>query len=100
MSTLLAEYRNRRAAHGRHVCQYCFRLIAAGEHYIDQRCVQDGSAYTFRAHKDCDSAYWAWKRYDDPDDYYPLVDVTDGHLPPCPRSWPDRHGPCSCRVQR
>lgn len=93
--TLLAEYRNRRAAHGRHVCGLCRRPIAAGERYIDQRVAYDGRACTFRSHHACDSAYWTWIDAWD-DEGYALVDLTGGHLPPCPRAWADQIGPCLC----
>ena len=99
MSTLLAEYPNRKAAHGRHVCGYCYRRIAAGERYVDQRLTDNGTAWTWRAHQACHSAYWTWDI--DPDDSaYPLVEVSEGHLPPCPLAWSNRLGPCSCGVAR
>ena len=95
MPTLLAEYRNRRAAHGLHRCNLCGRKIAKREHYLDQRIADDGRVYTFRAHLACDAAWWSW----DPDAELPgmLQDLTEGHLPPCRRAWADeQHEPCTC----
>lgn len=56
MTTLLAEY-TRRAAHGKHRCQLCGELIEVATMYLDQRCVNDGSAYTFRCHTSCNARY-------------------------------------------
>lgn len=57
MTVLLTEH-IRRAAHDKHRCRLCHELIARGEGYLDQRCVNDGSAYTFRCHTDCNTRYW------------------------------------------
>lgn len=98
--TVLSE--NRRIAARDHQCGYCFRPITKGERYLDQRCAGDGSAWTWRAHLDCQSAFWSWDV--DPDDSgYPLADMSDGHLPPCRWAWAKTHElpaseapPCLC----
>lgn len=84
----------RRAAHGKHVCRFCRRLIAAGERYNDDRLAEDGSAYTFRSHVDCLDAWSSW----DPDEYdTDLRAISDGHLPPCPLAWDtDGSQDCAC----
>lgn len=92
--TVLSEHR-RKAAHGRHVCGYCYKRIGVGERYLDQRCAGDGTAWTWRAHTDCHSAYWSWD-IDADDSAYPLIDITEGHLPPCRLAWNGGVGPCSC----
>lgn len=99
MTTVLAEYPNRRAAHGQHVCGICRKRIAAGERYIDQRVAADGTVYTFRCHRACNSAYWSWI---DPwdDEGYTIQDLSSGHVPPCSLAWAERLGPCSCGVER
>lgn len=86
---------NRKAAHGKHHCGLCRRLIAAGEVYEDQRCADSGTVYTFRSHLMCVSAYRSW----DPDDgeTWDLGELSNGHLPPCPQAWSDGEEPCSCR---
>lgn len=57
MTTLLS-CKRRRAAHGRHLCGICRELIPVGWVYLDQRCAEDGTAWTFRCHIDCDIRYW------------------------------------------
>ena len=97
MSTLLAVH-HRRAAHDRHQCGLCFRPIAKGELYEDQRCANDGRAFAFRSHLSCVSAYHSWSP--DYDEYWLLADLTSGHLPPCLLAWAsDLPHPCSCEAQ-
>ena len=98
----------RRAAHSKHVCRFCGRRIAAREEYNDDRLTEGGSAYTFRSHLDCFDAWCSWGPDEDDID---LLDITEGHLPPCPLAWappgyrsawwprdapPDTRGACTC----
>ena len=53
MSVTLVTERVRRAAHGRHVCGWCHKNIAARERYRDQRCAGDGTMWTWREHLAC-----------------------------------------------
>ena len=81
MSTLLAHH-ERRAAHGRHVCRECRRLIAAREIYLDQRVAGDGTVWTYRAHLRC------WRiviaQTDDIEDWFgDINDLLDGHTIEC-----------------
>jgi len=95
MNTLLSETR-RHAAHGQHRCRVCLRPIAARELYLDQRIAGDGTAWTFRMHLTCSDAISAWGP-DDGDSWF-ITDYSDGHLPPCPRAWPNREAePCACK---
>lgn len=52
MSTVVS-LRARRAAHGRHVCVWCRRRIAALEVYVDMRVAEGGSMRTQRQHERC-----------------------------------------------
>ena len=92
MTTLLTSS-IRRAAHGRHICELCFRRITQGEKYEDARCCGDGTAWTFRSHLSCASAYASWEPYEEG---YTLADLSDGHLPPCPMAWHKSDEPCTC----
>ena len=95
MTTLL-NHTERKAAH-EHVCRLCHRKIAQGETYADQRLAGEGTAWTWRAHSACHSAYWSWNI--DPEDHYDLSDWTGGHLPPCGLAWARRGPyvpPCEC----
>jgi hypothetical protein len=85
MTTLLAEY-DRKASHGLHVCAFCRRKIKAGSQYLDQRLADGGSAWTFRAHHACNSAYWSWVDHDE-EELMDLREFTEGHLPPCWHAW-------------
>ena len=57
MPVLLAEH-IRKAAHDRHRCQLCGERIERGVAYLDQRCADDGTAWTFRCHTTCNARYW------------------------------------------
>lgn len=57
MTTLLAEH-VRRAAHDKHRCELCHEPILRRSKYLDQRCAEDGRAWTFRCHVDCNVRYW------------------------------------------
>lgn len=100
MTTLLA-HNERKAAHDKHPCNYCHKRIGRGELYLDQRLSGEGTAWTWRAHLDCHSAYWSWAP--EQDEQYELSDLSDGHMPPCPLAW-DRRGPyappCECGRQQ
>lgn len=52
MTTVLTEH-IRRAAHGKHRCGWCGWCIVAGERYRDQRCADNGTAWTWREHLTC-----------------------------------------------
>lgn len=52
MIAVLSE-RVRRAAHGRHRCGLCREPIAARSEYVDRRCADDGTAWTWREHIVC-----------------------------------------------
>ena len=94
MTTLLSEHR-RRAAHGLHRCCLCLRAIVRGDRYLDQRCAGEGTAWTNRSHLGCSDAYWSWGP--DPDDMVDLVDLSDGHLPPCPFAWATAEDGATCQ---
>lgn len=97
MSATVLSVKNRRAAHGKHVCCLCRRRIAAREVYEDMRCAESGTAYTLRSHLACVSAYRSWDP--DYDEGIALVDLSDGHLPPCPQAWAGHeHETCTCEV--
>jgi len=68
-----------------HRCNLCMETIEAGTSYLNQRCADGATAWTFKAHHDCNSAYWSWGV--DGDDVFDLTDLTDGHLPPCWHAW-------------
>ena len=88
--------RNRRAAHGKHVCVLCLRRIAKDEVYEDQRCADYGTAYTVRSHLACVAAYSSWKP--DWEECLLLSELSDGHLPPCPFAWSavEQGAICTC----
>lgn len=102
MTTLLNE--TSPTARKVHRCDLCQRPIEAGTSYLNQRCADYGTAWTFKAHHNCNSAYWSWDV--DQDDVIDLTDLTDGHLPPCWHSWNHDHSwqerfigppaPCTC----
>lgn len=98
MSCTVLSHTHRKAAHGLHTCGYCYQKIAKGEKYLDQRCADSGTAWTFRAHIDCHDAYWTWD--DDDDGSHQLIDMTNGHLPPCPLAWATAEpgSTCACEV--
>ena len=83
MITLLNE--SEPIARKSHHCQHCSRPIEPGTRYLSQRCAEDGTAWTFKAHLDCDSAYWSWGCEEG--DNIDLADLTQGHLPPCWHAW-------------
>ena len=90
---------NRRAAHGKHVCELCGRRIAQSELYEDQRCADSGTVYTVRRHLPCISAHSSW----DPDeDFLPLSELSNGHLPPCSLAWSTAKSSavCTCDLQK
>lgn len=49
----ILDQKQRRAAHGRHVCGFCRQRIAAGEVYDDCRIADSGTAWTWRSHLRC-----------------------------------------------
>ena len=92
--TLLAEYRNRRA-HGPSSAAYVVGPLPpvngiSTSEASPTTAAPAPSARTMRA-----TAYWTWIDAWD-DEGYALVDLTGGHLPPCPRAWADQIGPCLC----
>lgn len=70
MSWTVMSSKVRRAAHGRHRCYLCGRNIRARSEYLDTRISGEGTAFTNRAHVECDRLmdsainYWSL----DPDD--------------------------------
>ena len=96
MPTVLANHK-RRAAHGKHICWMCGRNITANEVYLDQRCADQGTAYTVRSHLACVSAYYSWDQ--DYEEAFSLQDLSDGHIPPCPLAWDgaESGARCTCK---
>ena len=83
MITLLNE--TEPVARKQHYCGYCARPIEPGARYLSQRCADGGTAWTFKSHLDCDSAYWSWGCEEG--EIIDLTDLTEGHLPPCWHAW-------------
>lgn len=102
MSLTVLACSHRRAAHGLHRCALCGRKITVRELYEDQRCADDGTAWTVRSHLACVSAFHSWDP--DYDDYGLLSEYSNGHLPPCLLAWfqgdPPRtpSPPCACEM--
>jgi len=73
-------------------------MIRPGEKYKEQRCAYDGTAYAFRFHHECGAAYRSWNVPDD--ETYDLADLSEGHLPPCPRAWDGQEDhACTCKAK-
>jgi hypothetical protein len=68
MITVLAEHK-RRAVHGLHRCGLCRLPIAARSEYIDQRCADGGTVWTWREHIVCRDVLGEIMRRDDIRDY-------------------------------
>lgn len=92
MTTLLSHH-ERRAAHGRHVCQLCGKRIGAGEKYSDARCADGGTAWTYRSHLRCRDI--AHAHCDDEISGY-VQDMLDGHAYECAGATDPDFAGCDC----
>lgn len=95
VSTVLS-HKVRRAAHARHLCGFCGKSIAIGSDYLDLRAVADRTAYTWKAHLECDVLWSRACRHfavDDEDGVHPtdLVHDYQREMGLSVSGWPTEH---------